>query len=562
MGGMTNMERAWWKEAVVYQIYPRSFKDSDGDGVGDIQGIVSKLDYLQKLGVDVIWLSPVYKSPNDDNGYDISDYFEIMDEFGTMQDWTQLLDGLHERGMKLLMDLVVNHTSDEHAWFAESRSSRDNPYRDYYIWRPGKSGNIPPNNWRSFFSGSAWKYDDTTGEYYLHLFSKKQPDLNWDNPKLRQSVYEMMTFWLDKGVDGFRMDVINLISKVPGLPDDGEDGLGDGSPYFMNGPHVHDYLREMNEQVLSKYDVMTVGETPGVSVEEALKYTGADRKELQMVFQFEHMDVDAGDGDKWTVVPWTLQKLRGVLHKWQTGLAEDGWNSLYLNNHDQPRMVSRFGNDGEYRVPSAKMLATLLHTLKGTPYIYQGEELGMTNIQFNSIEDYRDIEILNMYEERVTQGNADPGTIMEAIHAKGRENARTPMQWNAGPNAGFTTGTPWIRINPNYKEINAEASMSDPDSVFRYYQRLIALRKQNPVMVYGDYQLLLQDHEQIYAYTRTLGEVIWLIALNFSEAAAILEFDDRYSGMKRELIIGNYPEDGMEPEQLRPYEARVYRMFT
>lgn len=556
------MERAWWKEAVVYQIYPRSFKDSDGDGVGDIQGIVSKLDYLQELGVDVIWLSPVYKSPNDDNGYDISDYFEIMDEFGTMQDWTQLLDGLHERGMKLLMDLVVNHTSDEHAWFAESRSSRDNPYRDYYIWRPGKSGNIPPNNWRSFFSGSAWKYDDTTGEYYLHLFSKKQPDLNWDNPKLRQSVYEMMTFWLDKGVDGFRMDVINLISKVPGLPDDGEDGLGDGSPYFMNGPHVHDYLREMNEQVLSKYDVMTVGETPGVSVEEALKYTGADRKELQMVFQFEHMDVDAGDGDKWTVVPWTLQKLRGVLHKWQTGLAEDGWNSLYLNNHDQPRMVSRFGNDGEYRVPSAKMLATLLHTLKGTPYIYQGEELGMTNIQFNCIEDYRDIEILNMYEERVTQGNADPGTIMEAIHAKGRDNARTPMQWNAGPNAGFTTGTPWIRINPNYKEINAEASMSDPDSVFRYYQRLIALRKQNPVMVYGDYQLLLQDHEQIYAYTRTLGEVIWLIALNFSEAAAILEFDDRYSGMKRELIIGNYPEDGMEPEQLRPYEARVYRMFT
>lgn len=556
------MERSWWKEAVVYQIYPRSFKDSDGDGVGDIQGIVSKLDYLQELGVDVIWLSPVYKSPNDDNGYDISDYFEIMDEFGTMQDWTQLLDGLHERGMKLLMDLVVNHTSDEHAWFAESRSSKDNPYRDYYIWRPGKGGNTPPNNWRSFFSGSAWKYDDTTGEYYLHLFSKKQPDLNWDNPKLRQSVYEMMAFWLDKGVDGFRMDVINLISKVPGLPDDGEDGLGDGSPYFMNGPHVHDYLREMNVQVLSKYDVMTVGETPGVSVEEALKYTGADRKELQMVFQFEHMDVDAGEGDKWTVVPWTLQKLRGVLHKWQTGLAEDGWNSLYLNNHDQPRMVSRFGNDGEYRVPSAKMLATLLHTLKGTPYIYQGEELGMTNIQFNSIEDYRDIEILNMYEERVTQGNADPGTIMEAIHVKGRDNARTPMQWNAGPNAGFTTGMPWIRINPNYKEINAEASMSDPDSIFRYYQRLIALRKQNPVMVYGDYQLLLQDHEQIYAYTRTLDEVIWLIALNFSESAAILELDERYSGMKRELIIGNYPEDGMETERLRPYEARVYRMFT
>lgn len=554
------MERAFWKEAVVYQIYPRSFKDSNGDGIGDLQGICSKLDYLKKLGVDVIWLSPVYKSPNDDNGYDISDYYDIMDEFGTMEDWEELLAGLHARGMKLMMDLVVNHSSDEHAWFVESRSSKDNPYRDYYIWHPGKEDGSAPNNWTSFFSGSAWQLDEATGEYYLHLFTKKQPDLNWENPKLRKSVYDMMSFWLDKGVDGFRMDVINLISKVPGLPDDGKEGLSDGSPYYMNGPRIHEFLQEMNAHVLSRYDVMTVGEAPGVTVEEAIHYTGKDRHELQMVFQFEHMDVDSGANGKWDLQPWTLSKLRGVLHKWQTGLAEDGWNSLYLNNHDQPRMVSRFGNDKEYRVESAKMLATLLHTLKGTPYIYQGEELGMTNVKFASIGEYRDVEIHNMYREQVVEGGADPGTIMQAIQTKGRDNARTPMQWSAEANAGFTTGTPWIGVNPNYTEINAEEAVADPGSIYHYYRQLIALRKQNPVMVYGDYELIMEDHEQIYAYTRTLEEEKWLIVLNFTGHPVALELPEGLSTEGGDIVIANYPVEGVDSSQLRPFEARVYSL--
>lgn len=554
------MERAFWKEAVVYQIYPRSFKDSNGDGIGDLQGICSKLDYLKELGMDVIWLSPVYKSPNDDNGYDISDYYDIMDEFGTMADWEELLAGLHARGMKLMMDLVVNHSSDEHAWFVESRSSKDNPYRDYYIWHPGKEDGSAPNNWTSFFSGSAWQLDEATGEYYLHLFTKKQPDLNWENPKLRKSVYDMMSFWLDKGVDGFRMDVINLISKVPGLPDDGKEGLSDGSPYYMNGPRIHEFLQEMNAHVLSRYDVMTVGEAPGVTVEEAIHYTGKDRHELQMVFQFEHMDVDSGANGKWDLQPWTLSKLRGVLHKWQTGLAEDGWNSLYLNNHDQPRMVSRFGNDKEYRLESAKMLATLLHTLKGTPYIYQGEELGMTNVKFASIEEYRDVEIHNMYREQVVEGGADPGTIMQAIQTKGRDNARTPMQWSAEANAGFTTGTPWIGVNPNYTEINAEEAVADPGSIYHYYRQLIALRKENPVMVYGDYELIMQDHEQIYAYTRTLAEEKWLIVLNFTGHPVALELPEGLSTEGGDIVIANYPVEGMDSSQLRPFEARVYSL--
>lgn len=374
------MKRTFWKEAVVYQIYPRSFQDSNGDGIGDLQGIISRLDYLQKLGVDVVWLSPVYKSPNDDNGYDISDYEDIMDEFGTLKDWEELLTGLHDRGIKLMMDLVINHSSDEHQWFVESRSSKDNPYRDYYIWRPGGPNGERPNNWSSIFSGPAWELDETTGEYYLHLFSRKQPDLNWDNPKLREELYKMITFWLDKGVDGLRMDVINLISKAEGLPSFQIEGqapeeLAWGGDYFMNGPRVHEFLHEMNQKVLSGYDIMTVGETPGASVEDAVLYTDEDREELQMVFQFEHMDVDSGPGGKWDVAPWTLTKLRDILHKWQVGLSDKGWNSLYLNNHDQPRMVSRFGDDGKYRVISAKMLATLLHTLKGTPIFTKAKRL-------------------------------------------------------------------------------------------------------------------------------------------------------------------------------------------
>lgn len=557
------MNRTFWKEAVVYQIYPRSFQDSNGDGIGDLQGIISRLDYLKKLGVDVVWLSPVYKSPNDDNGYDISDYEDIMDEFGTMQDWEQLLNGLHQRGMKLMMDLVINHSSDEHPWFIESRSSKDNPYRDYYIWRPAGPNGERPNNWSSVFSGPAWELDETTGEYYLHLFSRKQPDLNWENPKLREELYKMITFWLDKGVDGLRMDVINMISKVEGLPSSQRDDLAPGElawggEYYMNGPRVHEYLHEMNKKVLSKYDIMTVGETPGVTVEDAVLYTDEARQELQMVFQFEHMDVDSGPEGKWDVAPWTLTKLRNVLHKWQVGLAEKGWNSLYLNNHDQPRMVSRFGNDSKYRVISAKMLATLLHTLKGTPYIYQGEEIGMTNVKFTSLEQYKDIEILNMYREKVTEGGADHDTILNAIHTKGRDNARTPMQWNALDNAGFTEGEPWLGVNPNYKDINVEQALADPDSIFYYYQKLIALRKKNPVMVYGEYRLLLPDHENIYAYTRTLDQEKWLVLLNFTETPQSLDLPELNT--TSEMIIGNYPDEVPAQEPLRPYEARVYRL--
>lgn len=560
------MNRAFWKEAVVYQIYPRSFQDSNGDGIGDLQGIISRLDYLQKLGVDVVWLSPVYKSPNDDNGYDISDYEDIMDEFGTLKDWEELLAGLHERGIKLMMDLVINHSSDEHAWFAESRSSLDNPFRDYYIWRPGGPNGELPNNWSSVFSGPAWELDEATGEYYLHLFSRKQPDLNWENPKLREALYKMIAFWLDKGVDGLRMDVINMISKVEGLPSAHRDGLvpgelAGGGEYYMNGPRVHEYLQEMNREVLSKYDVMTVGETPGASVEDAILYTDEDRHELQMVFQFEHMDVDSGPGGKWDVTPWSLRGLRDILHKWQTGLADRGWNSLYLNNHDQPRMVSRFGNDGEYRVLSAKMLATLLHTLKGTPYIYQGEEIGMTNVKFSALEDYKDIEILNMYREKVTEGGADHETILQAIHTKGRDNARTPMQWDASTHAGFTRGTPWLKLNPAYKEINVEQALADPDSIFYYYQKLITLRKEHLIMAYGQYKLLLPEHEYIYAYTRTLSDEQWLVLLNFGADPQPVDLPAELGAVSR-LMIGNYPgePDDSNLATLRPYEARVYQL--
>ncbi|CAM3433528.1 MULTISPECIES: glycoside hydrolase family 13 protein [Saccharibacillus] len=552
------MERAFWKEAVVYQIYPRSFMDSNGDGVGDLQGIIMKLDYLKELGVDVIWLSPVYKSPNDDNGYDISDYEDIMDEFGTMADWEELLAGLHERGIKLMMDLVVNHTSDEHAWFVESRRDADGEYGDYYVWRDAAPDGGIPNNWESFFSGPVWEYDEQRGQYYLHLFSKKQPDLNWENEQVRTAVYDMMKFWLDKGVDGFRMDVINLISKVEGLPSNGMAPIADGSMYYVDGPRIHEFLQEMNREVLSKYDVMTVGEMPGVTVDEAKKYTAEERDELQMVFQFEHMRLDGGPGGKWDIVPWKLPQFKAVMDKWQVGLAEKGWNSLYLNNHDQPRMVSRFGNDGEYRVESAKLLATLLHTLRGTPYVYQGEELGMTNVKFPMIDDYKDIESLNMYSERVTHGGADPGTVMEAIQTRGRDNARTPVQWDDSDYAGFTTGTPWIGVNPNYKTINAKQQLADPDSVFHYYKKLIALRKQHDIMTYGEYQLLLPDHETLYAYTRTLGDETWLIVLNFSTEPTSFDWPAHLPNREASLIVGNYGEDGLDHKQLRPYEARVY----
>jgi oligo-1,6-glucosidase len=559
------MEKKWWKEAVVYQIYPRSFYDSNGDGIGDIRGIIAKLDYLKELGVDVVWLSPVYKSPNDDNGYDISDYQDIMDEFGTMEDWEEMLEEMHKRGIKLVMDLVVNHTSDEHPWFIESRKSKDNPYRDYYIWRPGKNGK-EPNNWESCFGGSAWEYDETTGEYYLHLFSKKQPDLNWENPKVRREVYEMMKFWLDKGVDGFRMDVINMISKAPELPD-GELQKGkkyaSGSQYYMNGPRVHEFLQEMNREVLSKYDIMTVGETPGVTPKEGILYTDPSRHELNMVFQFEHVGLDSGPGGKWDIRPWSLADLKKTMTKWQKELEGKGWNSLYLNNHDQPRAVSRFGDDGKYRVESAKMLATFLHMMQGTPYIYQGEELGMTNVRFPSIEDYRDIETLNMYKEHVEEYGEDPQTVMEKIYYKGRDNARTPMQWDDSENAGFTTGTPWIQVNPNYKEINAKAALADPNSVFHYYKKLIQLRKQHDIIVYGTYNLILEDDPYIYAYTRTLGNEKLIVITNFSGKNPVFRLPDDITYKTKELLISNYDVDETEELKkihLRPWEARVYKI--
>lgn len=555
------MEKQWWKESVVYQVYPRSFNDSNGDGIGDIKGITEKLDYLKELGIDVIWLSPVYKSPNDDNGYDISDYKDIMDEFGTMADWEELLAEVHNRDMKLIMDLVVNHSSDEHAWFAESRKSKDNPYRDYYIWRPGKDGR-EPNNWESTFSGSAWQYDEATDEYFLHIFSKKQPDLNWENETLRHEVYDMMNWWLEKGIDGFRMDVINFISKEEGLPDapnpEGKKYVG-GGQFYINGPKIHDYLQEMHQEVMAKHDILTVGEMPGASVEDAKLYTDPNRKELNMVFTFEHMDLDSGPGGKWNFKPLRLRDLKENITKWQTGLHGVGWNSLYLNNHDQPRMVSRFGDDKKYRVESAKMLGTFLHMLQGTPYVYQGEEIGMTNIRFDSIDDYRDIEILNMYKEKVVEGNEPHGKVMESIYVKGRDNARTPMQWDATENAGFTTGTPWIQVNPNYTEINAEQAVQDENSIYHYYRQLIQLRKENPIIVYGDYTLLDEENEKVYSYLRAYHAQKLLVVTNFS--AEELNYEVPAEITEGELLIGNYNDVEGKLEKtiaLRPYEARVY----
>ncbi|MDP7976943.1 glycoside hydrolase family 13 protein [Bacillus sp. WLY-B-L8] len=557
------MEKQWWKESVVYQIYPRSFMDSNGDGIGDLRGIISKLDYLQELGIDVIWLSPVYESPNDDNGYDISDYRKIMDEFGTMNDWDEMLSEMHKRNMKLMMDLVVNHTSDEHHWFVESRKSKDNPYRDYYIWRKGKDGK-EPNNWGAAFSGSAWQYDETTDEYYLHLFSKKQPDVNWDNEHVRKEIYEMMKFWLDKGIDGFRMDVINFISKTEGLPsvDTETEGYVSGHQYFMNGPNIHTYLHEMNQEVLSKYDIMTVGEMPGVTTEEAKLYTAEGRQELQMVFQFEHMDLDSGENGKWDVLPCSLLTLKQNLTKWQKALEHTGWNSLYWNNHDQPRVVSRFGNDKSYRISSAKMLATVLHMMKGTPYIYQGEEIGMTNVQFASIDEYRDIETLNMYREKVIERGEDHEKVMQSIYAKGRDNARTPMQWENSEHAGFTTGKPWLQVNPNYKDINAWQALRDPQSIFYYYKKLIELRKKHEIIVYGTYDLILEEHPSIFAYVRTWKDEKLLVIANFTEESCVFELPEEITHSSSELLIHNYDVQSelIENIALQPYETRVYKL--
>ena len=554
------MEKKWWKESVVYQIYPRSFKDSNGDGIGDINGITEKLDYLKELGIDVIWLSPVYQSPNDDNGYDISDYQAIMEEFGTMEDFDRMLAEAHKRGIRIVMDLVVNHTSDEHAWFVESKKSRENPYRDYYIWREGKDGK-EPNNWGSVFNGSAWVYDETTDMYYLHLFSKKQPDLNWDNPKVREEVFSMMNWWCEKGIDGFRMDVISMISKVEGLPDGKVQGglYGEASPYVQNGPHVHEYLQEMNKEVLSKYDLLTVGECAGVTIEEAKKYASNKGTELGMVFQFEHMDLDQGEFSKWGDKKVKLTALKENLTKWQNELEGKAWNSLFWCNHDQPRVVSRFGNDSkEYREVSAKMLATCLHLMQGTPYVYQGEELGMTNVPFASVDEFKDIESINAYHEYVESGLISKEDMMRYLCYKSRDNARTPMQWNNQENAGFTTGTPWIKVNPNYVEINAEEEVKRADSVFSYYKKLIALRHQEEVIVYGHYELLLPESEELYVYTRELNEEKLLVICNFTDKEVSYAVPNEFVG--KEILISNYEEQEMKQElSLKPYEAIVIR---
>ncbi|AKT51968.1 alpha-glucosidase [Arsenicicoccus sp. oral taxon 190] len=511
----TDLPGDWWKDAVVYQVYPKSFQDSDGDGIGDLRGIIDRLDHLQRLGVDVIWLSPVYRSPMDDNGYDISDYEDVDPVFGTMADLTELVERAHDAGIRLVMDLVVNHTSDEHPWFVESRSSRESPKRDWYLWRD------EPNNWESFFSGSAWAFDEATGQYYLHLFSRKQPDLNWDNPEVRQAVCAMMRRWMDRGIDGFRMDVINLISKTPGLPD-GEQAegaeLGNGFPLVACGPRLEDYLQEMHREVFADHPraYLTVGEMPGVTIEQARDYTDPARREVDMVFQFEHVDLDGGPGGKFDVQPLTMPRVRQSLMAWQVGLAETGWNSLYWDNHDQPRAVSRFGDDDPvWRVRSAKTLATVLHLLRGTPYVYQGEELGMTNMPFAGLEDLRDIESLNYYRAARERGVA-PEVLLAGIRAKGRDNARTPVQWDGSPHAGFTTGTPWIAVNPNHVEINAAAQVEDPESVFAHYRRLIALRHTEPVVSRGGIEPVAMEHPDLWAYTRSSDGTQLLVLASFT----------------------------------------------
>jgi oligo-1,6-glucosidase len=561
---------AWWKSAVVYQIYPRSFCDSDGDGVGDLAGITSRLDYLAQLGVDVLWLSPVYPSPQDDFGYDISDYQGIDPTFGTLADFDALLAGVHRRGMRLVMDLVVNHTSDEHPWFVASRSAPDSPHRDWYWWRPARSGMQPgapgaePTNWESFFSGPAWELDPASGEYYLHLFSRKQPDLNWENPQVRAAVYAMMRWWLDRGVDGFRMDVINMISKDPALPDGHvRPGHlhGDGGEHFLSGPRIHEFLAEMRREVFGGRDGehLTVGEMPGTTVDEAVLYTDPARGEVDMIFQFEHVQLDQGE-HKWDIRPHRLRDLKASLGRWQAGLAAVGWNSLYWNNHDQPRVVSRFGDDSPaFRELSAKALGTLLHLHRGTPYVYQGEELGMTNARFDTAQDFRDIESIN-YHQAAAGAGADPEVVMAALRRNSRDNARTPMQWDAGANAGFTTGTPWIPANPNHDRINAEVEQADPASVYHHYRALIALRHDDPVVAHGDFRMLLPEHEDVYAYTRTLDGATLLVLVNCSGRQQALPDADLGDPGDARPVLGNYPGEmpGLDAA-LRPWEARVYR---
>ncbi len=551
----SSKEKTWWKECAVYQIYPRSFFDSNGDGIGDLNGITQKLDYIASLGVGAVWLNPVYDSPNDDMGYDISNYEAIMREFGTMADFDALLAGLHARGLRLIMDLVVNHSSDEHAWFVESRKSKDNPYRDFYIWRDGKDGK-EPNNWASFFTPSAWKYDEQTDQWYLHLFSEKQPDLNWKNPAVRAEVYAMMNRWFDRGVDGFRMDVINLIAKAEGLP----DGTGTPSPegyvfapeHFADQPEAHDYIREMRRTCFAGRDCMCVGETPFSSSATGFSYVDPEHRELDMVFSFDLMDIDSGKSGKWEIVQWNLGRMKAIIEDWQTALAT-GWNSVFWSNHDQPRPVSRFGSTKteELRVRSAKMLGVAMHLLRGTPFIYQGEELGMTNVPFRDISDIRDLESLNFY--RLAAARGEEQKAWSAILQKGRDNARVPMQWNAAQNAGFTTGQPWLMVNPNHDTINVDAAEQDAESVLHFYRKLLRLRADSRTLIYGDFALIERDHPQVFAYTRTFGQEMITILCNMSAETAVLS--SSYTG---ECMLRNV-SGGMQPDRLAPFEARVMR---
>ena len=548
------MGKKWWHDKVAYQIYPKSFLDTNGDGIGDLRGIISKLDYLKKLGIDIIWLSPIYKSPFVDQGYDIADYYAIAEEFGTMEEFDELLAEAKKRDMHIIMDLVINHCSDKHEWFQKALADPDGAFADYFYFRKGKNGN-PPSNYRSYFGGSCWEKVPGTDKYYFHMFAKEQPDLNWDNDKVRQKIYEMMRWWLEKGVDGFRMDVISLISKNPAFPDGEIHGLyGDLAPYCAHGPHVHEYLKEMNREVLSQYDIMTVGETSCVTLEEAKKYAGEDRQELNMVFQFEHVELGSGIYGKWNDQPIDLIALKKVFKKWEEGLEGIGWNALFWSNHDQPRAVSRYGNDGEYREYSAKMLGVCLHLMKGTPYIYQGEELGMTNAGFTDLSDYRDLESINAYHELVEVQGVAPEQMMRYLGKVSRDNARTPMQWNTETNAGFTTGTPWIKVNENYKKINAAAQLKDPDSIYNFYRRLIQIRHEEEIVVSGSFEMLMEESRQIFAYQRVLDDKKLVVLCNFTPNHVTFDGVPK----KAEIMIGNYKNGG--GTYLRPYEAIAYKV--
>ncbi|HFQ4861218.1 TPA: alpha-glucosidase [Vibrio vulnificus] len=543
------MENKWWHDAVVYQIYPRSFCDSNNDGIGDLNGIISKLDYLKTLGVNVLWLSPVYKSPMDDNGYDISDYQDIAAEFGTMADMQNLLDQAKARDIRIVMDLVVNHTSDEHPWFVEARKSRDNPYRDYYIWRDAKPDGSVPDDQGSIFGGSAWQWDEATQQYYFHLFSKRQPDLNWENPKVQQEVHKMMNWWIDQGIGGFRLDVIDLIGKEI---DKGITG---------NGPRLHPLLQEMNRATFGDKDLLTVGETWGATPEIAKLYSDPERHELSMVFQFEHITLTWQHGDKWNPIPLDLKQFKHVLTKWQTELSNQGWNSLFWNNHDLPRVVSKYGDDQRYRVESAKMLATALHFLKGTPYVYQGEEIGMTNVAYESLEQYKDIETLNFYKVK-TESGVSHQHMMDAIHENSRDNARTPMQWSASQNGGFSQAKPWIEVNPNYPEINVEQALADSDSIFYHYQKLIELRKEHPAIVYGDFTPLFAEHDSVFAYVRSHQDEQLLVINNFSDQDISIELPDNLQNKEVNCLIYNYDSLCMlgVTLSLKPYQCYAFKL--